>query len=161
MKQTATAFLLTTIFVALLASLSIAVQNKGYPHGLVGLSRLDGLANAATFIPLCAIYAFAAALTLLMPARPAGFVYANATSPAYFTSVVLLATIVGVQIARAAFGGMGSLRALVDWQFVFAIGIIVSYQFLDAFRRNILTRTIGLVLFVVAALACLYWNFKI
>lgn len=161
MKQTAIPFLVVMVLTALLAALSIAIQTKGYPHGATGLARLDAIANAATFIPLAALYAFAALLILLMPARGAGFMYANAASPIYFTSVVLLASIVGVQLTRAAFGGTSALRVLLDWQFVFAAAIIVAHQLLDAFRRNVLMRTLGFVLFVVAALACLYWNFRL
>ena len=132
MKQTAVPFLVVTILTALLAALSIAVQTKGYPHGATGLSRLDALAGAATFVPLAALYAFAAMLA-----------------------------IVGLQVARAAFGSIAALGVFLDWQFGFAAAILIAHQFLDAFRRNVLTRTLGFVLFVAATLACLYWSFRL
>ena len=161
MKETALPFVVVVILTAMLATLSIVVQTKGYPQGATGLARLDAIASAATFVPLAALYALAAILIVLAPARAAGFMYANAASPIFFASVVLLAAIVGLQAARAAFGSTAALRVFLDWQFCFAAGILVAHQFLDAFRRNVLTRTLGFVLFVVAALACLYWNFRI
>lgn len=161
MKQTAVPFLVVTILTALLAALSIAVQTKGYPHGATGLSRLDALAGAATFVPLAALYAFAAMLIVLAPARAAGFMYANAASPIFSASVVLLAAIVGLQVGRAAFGSIAALGVFLDWQFGFVAAILIAHQFLDAFRRNVLTRTLGFVLFVAATLACLYWSFRL
>jgi hypothetical protein len=161
MRETALPFLTVTILTALLAALSIALQTKGYPHGASGLARLDAVASAATFVPLAALYAFAAVLIVLAPARAADFMYANAASPIFFASIVLLAAIVGLQVARAAFGGSAALRVFLDWPFAFAAAIFIAHQFLDAFRRNVLTRTLGFVLFLAAALACLYWNFRI
>lgn len=149
-----------TILTVLLAALSIAVRSKAI-HGAIGLSRLDALAGAATFVPLAALYAFAAMLIVLAPARAAGFMYANAASPIFSASVVLLAAIVGLQVARAAFGSIAALGMFLDWQFGFAAAILIAHQLLDAFRRNVLTRTLGFVLFVVATLACLYWSFRL
>ena len=160
MRQTATAFLVVAALTALLAALSIAVLAKGYPQGGIGLARLDALANAATFVPLAALYAFAALLVVLAPPRAAGFLHARAAAPIHFTAVVLLATILGVQLARLAFGNAGALRALADWQFVFAAGIVVAHEVLDMFRRDILLRTIGLIVFLAATLACLFWTFR-
>lgn len=160
MRQTATAFLVVTVLTALLAALSIAVQAKGYPQGGLGLARLDALASAATFVPLAALYAFAALLIVLSPPRAAGFMHARAAGPIHFAAVVLLATILGVQVARLAFGNTGALRALLDWQFVFAAGIVVAHEFLDLFRRDILLRTIGAIVFLAATLACLFWTLR-
>lgn len=161
MRQTIPALLAVVVIAALLAALSIVVRIKGYPHGALGLGRLDGLASAATFVPLAALYAFAAALIVIAPIRAAGFLHANAASPVHVTSVVLLGSILGVQLARLAFGNSGALRALIDWQFVFAGGIIAAHQTLDAFRLNLLLRTVGLILFVAATLLCLYWTFRV
>lgn len=161
MRTVAVPFLVVAVLTALLAALSVGAELKGYPQGATGLARLDAIADAATFVPLAALYALAALLIVIAPARPAGFVYQNAASPLYFAAVVLLAAIVGLQLTRAAFGGVAALRVLLDWQFGFAAAILVAHQFLDAFRRNVLTRTLGFVLFVAAVLACLYWNFRI
>mgnify|MGYP001180878684 CR=1 FL=1 len=161
MNRTASAFLLVTLLTGLLAALSIAVEIKGYAFGALGTARLDGLANAATFIPLAAIYAFSAVLMMLLPLRAAGFVMANAATPVYSAGLVLLATIVGVQAARFAFGNYGALRVLLDWQFLFAFGIIAAHLSMNALRRNVLLRTIFLVVFVAATLACLYWTFRL
>lgn len=160
LRHTATAFLVTLVLTALLAAACFAVSLKGYPHGATGIARLDSIANAATFIPLAALYAFAGLLIVLSPARAAGFLYANAASPVHFASVVLLASITGLQATRFAFGDSGPWRPLIDWQFVFAAGIIIAHQLLDALRRNILLRTLGFVVFLVAALACLFWDFR-
>jgi len=161
MRQTATAFLVVFLLSALVAAFCLAVSLKGYPHGATGIARLDSIASAATFIPLAALYAFAGLLIVLSPARAAGFLYANAASPIYFASIVLLASIVGLQAARFAFGDSGAWRALLDWQFIFAAAIIASHQLLDAFRRNVLLRTIAFVGFAVVMLACLFWNFRL
>lgn len=161
MRQTATAFLVVTVLTALLAALSIAVQAKGYPQGGLGLARLDAIASAATFVPLAALYAFAAMLIVPAPPRAAGFMHARAAGPIHFAAVVLLATILGVQVARFAFGNAGALRALLDWQFVFAAGIVVAHALLDLFRRDILLRTVGLIVFLAATLACLFWTFAL
>src|SRR5690606_4088766 len=131
------------VLTALLAAFCFAVSLKGYPHGATGIARLDSVASAATFIPLAALYAFAGLLIVLSPARAAGFLYSHAASPVYFASIVMLASIVGLQAARFAFGDSGAWRPLLDWQFGFAIAIIVVHQFLDTFRRNVLLRTIA------------------
>src|SRR5690606_1613598 len=101
--HTLTAFLVVFLLTVLLAALCFAVSLKGYPHGATGIARLDSIANAATFVPIAALYAFAGMLIVLSPARAAGFLYANAASPIYLASIVLLASIVGLQAARFAF----------------------------------------------------------
>lgn len=161
MKETVTTFIVVAVLTALLAAFSFLVQDKGYPQGALGYGRLDALASAATFIPLAALYAFAALLIMLAPASGAGFIYANGTNPIYYATVVLLASIIGLQVARVVFVSVGALRVLLDWQFVFAAGILVAHQFLDAFRRNVLLRTIGVVVFAAAVILCLFWTFRL
>lgn len=161
MNKAVSAFLLVAVLTGLLAAASIALENKGYGFGALGLARLDGLAGAATFIPLAALYAFAGALMALLPLRAAGFVYINAAVPVHATTLVLFSTILGVQAARFAFGSSGALWVLVDWQFLFAAAIVATHLFMNEVRRNALLRTLFFVLFVAAALACLYWTFRI
>lgn len=161
MNRTAAAFLLIAVLTGLLAALSIAVELKGYALGALGVARLDGLASARSFVPLAALYAFAAMLMMLLPLRPAGFVMANAAMPAFSATLVLLATIVGVQAARFAFGNRGALLVLVDWQFIFAGAIIAAHLAMNELRRNVLWRTIFFVVFLAATLACLYWTFRL
>jgi len=161
MNKAVSAFLLVAVLTGLLAAASIALENKGYGFGALGLARLDGLADAATFIPLAALYAFAGALMALLPLRAAGFVYINAAVPVHATALVLFSTILGVQVARFAFGNSGALWVLVDWQFLFAAAIVATHLFMNEVRRNALLRTLFFVLFVAATLACLYWTFRI
>lgn len=161
MNRTLSTFATLVVMSGLLAALSIAVDQKGYPFGALGLDRLDGLASAATFIPLAALYAFAGALMMVLPLRAAGFVYVNAASPTHAAAVVLLASIVGVQAARLAFGNEGALWALADWQFVFAFALIGAHFVMNDLRRNVLMRTIFFVVFLAASAACLYWTFRL
>jgi len=51
------------------------------------------------------------------------------------------------------------LWALWDWQFVFVAAVVAAHLLLDEVRRNALLRSLFLVLFLAAALACLYWSF--
>ena len=67
----------------------------------------------------------------------------------------------GVQAARAAFGRHDALWTLVDWQFVFALAIVVAHLTMNELRRNVLLRTLFFVIFIAAALACLYWTFRL
>lgn len=161
MNKTLSSFLLVAVMTGLLAALSIALQNKGYGFGALGLSRLDGIASAMTFMPLAALYAFAGALMVILPLRAAGFVYINAASPVHAAALVLFATILGVQIARFAFGNSGALWTLADWQFLFAAAIVAMHFFINAIRANVLMRTLFFVLFIAATLACLYWTFRL
>lgn len=161
MNRTAASFLLVALLTAALAALSFAVEQKGYSFGALGVARLDGLANAATFIPLAAIYSLAATLMMILPLRAAGFVHANAAAPVHAAAVVLLATIVGVLAARFAFGDGGALWALLDWQFLFAGAIVAAHLAMNELRRNVLLRSIFLVAFIAATLACLYWTFRL
>ncbi|EKF20213.1 hypothetical protein [Nitratireductor pacificus] len=161
MNRTASAFLLVTGFTGLLAALSFALQVKGYGFGSLGIARLDEVASSATFVPLAALYALAGALIAILPLRAAGLVHANAATPVYSTTLVLLATIVGLQIARFAFGNDGALWVLLDWRFGFAGAVIAAHLFLDALRRNALLRTLAFIGFCAATLACLYWSFRL
>ena len=161
MNRAATTFLVVAVLTGLLAALSLAIRLKGYPFGALGIERLDGIANAATFIPVAALYAFTAMLMMILPVRAAGFIYLNAASPLWATSLVLLATIVGLQAARFGFGDRNALSALLDWQFVFAAAVIGTHLVLDGLRRDILMRTVFFAVFLVATLACLYWTFRL
>lgn len=161
MNRTKTAFLTITTMAVLLAALSFALQRKGYPFGSLGIERLDGIANAANFVPVAALYALAAALMMILPARAAGFIYINAASPLWQTTLALLATILGLQIARFAFGNRGALWLLADWHFLFAAAVIGAHLLLDMFRRNVLLRTVAFVASVAAILACLFWTFPL
>ena len=161
MNRAAATFVVIAILTGLLAALSFALRIKGYPDGALGIERLDTIASAATFIPIAALYAAAAMLLMILPVRAAGFVYANAASPIWSTSLVLLATIVGLQAARMAFGSRDALLVLLDWQFLFAAAIIGTHLVLDSLRRNVLLRTLFFLLFMVAALACLFWTFRL
>ena len=159
MGKTLTTFALTAVLTALLAALSLALARHGYPVGTIGLARLDGLANSATFIPLAAIYFLAAALLMILPLRAASFVLVHGAEKLFFAVIVLFATILGVLAARAAFGQLQSLWALWDWQFVFVAAVVAAHLLLDEVRRNALLRSLFLILFLAATLACLYWSF--
>jgi hypothetical protein len=161
MNRALAAFLTVFVLTGVLATLSIAVRIKGYPLGGLGEARLDALASAATFIPLAALYAFSAALLMVLPLRAAAFVLATGTSPLHIAAVVLLASIAGVQAARLGFGDMKALTDLLDWQFVFAAAIVGAHAALNPLRRNVLTRTLAFAAFVAATLACLYWTFRL
>ena len=161
MNRAMTTFIVIAVLTALLAALSFAIRIRGYPFGTLGIERLDGIANAAIFVPVAALYAFAAMLMMIAPARAAGFVHANAAAPLWFMALALLATIVGLQAARLAFGDRGALPALLDWRFLFAAGVVAAHLVLDELRRNILLRTIFFIVFLAATLACLYWTFRL
>jgi len=161
MNRTVTAFLVVTVLTALLAALSFAIRVKGYPFGTLGIERLDAIASAVTFIPIAALYAFTAMLMMILPVRAAGFFYANAASPIWSAAIVLLAAIVGLQVARLAFGSRDAVWALLDWRFLFAAAVIGTHLVLDRLRRDILLRTLFFAVFLVATLACLYWTFRL
>lgn len=161
MNKTLSSFLLVAVLTGLLTALSIALQNKGYNFGALGTARLDGIASAATFIPLAALYAVSGALMVVLPLRAAGFVYINAASPIHATALVLFSTILGVQLARFAFGNSGALWTLLDWQFLFAAAVVAMHFFINAIRANVLMRTLFFVLFLAATAACLYWTFRL
>jgi hypothetical protein len=160
MTKAISTFALVAVLTAALAAASLFLTQKGYPHGSTGLSQLDGVANAATFIPLAAIYAFSGLLLMILPMRAASFVLVNATDTLFWTTTALLATILGVLVGRAAFGQTTVLWALADWRFVFALAVVACHFVLNELRRNALLRSIGFVAFIAATLLCLYWTFR-
>jgi hypothetical protein len=160
MAKTVSTFILVTVLTALLMALSIAVMRHGDPFGALGMKRLDGLASAATFIPLAALYFFGVALLMILPLRAASFVLVNGVETVYVAVVVLFATIIGCLVARMAFGQINAYRALLDWQFVFVLAVAVFHAILNELRRNVLMRTLALVASVAATLACLFWTFR-
>jgi hypothetical protein len=160
MAKTVSTFILVTVLTALLMALSIAVMRHGDPFGALGMKRLDGLASAATFIPLAALYFFGVALLMILPLRAASFVLVNGVETVYVAVVVLFATIVGCLVARMAFGQINAYRALLDWQFVFVLAVAVFHAILNELRRNVLMRTLALVASVAATLVCLFWTFR-
>ena len=160
MTKSVSTFILVTVLTALLMALSIAVMRHGDPFGALGMRRLDGLASAVTFIPLAALYFFGVALLMILPLRAASFVLVNGVETIYLAVVVLFATIVGCLVARMAFGQFTAYRALLDWQFVFVLAVLVCHAILNELRRNVLLRTLALVASVAATLACLFWTFR-
>jgi hypothetical protein len=160
MAKAVSTFILVTVLTALLMALSIAVMRHGDPFGALGMKRLDGLASAATFIPLAALYFFGVALLMILPLRAASFILVNGVETVYLAVIVLFATIVGCLVARMAFGQFTAYRALLDWQFVFVLAVLVCHAILNELRRNVLLRTLALVASVAATLACLFWTFR-
>lgn len=160
MAKSVSTFILVTVLTALLMALSIVVMRHGDPFGALGMRRLDGLASAATFIPLAALYFFGVALLMILPLRAASFVLVNGVETIYLAVVVLFATIVGCLVARMAFGQFTAYRALLDWQFVFVLAVLICHAILNELRRNVLLRTLALVASVAATLACLFWTFR-
>lgn len=160
MAKSVSTFILVTVLTALLMALSIAVIRHGDPFGALGMKRLDGLAGAATFIPLAALYFFGVALLMILPLRAASFILVNGVETVYLAVIVLFATIVGCLVARMAFGQFTAYQALLDWQFVFVLAVLVCHAILNELRRNVLLRTLALVASVAATLACLFWTFR-
>jgi hypothetical protein len=138
MAKAVSTFILVTVLTALLMALSIAVMRHGDPFGALGMKRLDGLANAATFIPLAALYFFGVALLMILPLRAASFILVNGVETVYLAVIVLFATIVGCLVARMAFGQFTAYRALLDWQFVFVLAVLVCHAIHNELRRNVL-----------------------
>lgn len=161
MNRTISTFLFLTALTAGLAALSMAVRQKGYAFGSLGIDRLDGLADAATFIPLAATYAVTGALMMVLPLRGAGWVHANGATPLFMGTLVLLAAIVGVQLARFSFGQADAIGALADWRFLFGPAIVAAHLAMDGLRRNALLRTLGFMAFVAACALCLFWTFRL
>jgi hypothetical protein len=160
MSRTFTSFALVTVLAGLLTALCLAVGQHGYPFGAVGAKRLDDIAGAATFLPLAAVYFFSAMLMMVLPIRAAGFVLANAADALFWTTVVLFATIVGNLIARWAFGQGDALWLLWNWRFLFVAAVVACHLGINDLRRNVLLRSLFLVVFAAAVLACLFWTFR-
>jgi hypothetical protein len=161
MAKSISTFALVAVLTGLLMVLSIVLVRQGYAFGAIGARRLDGLANATSFIPLAALYFFGVALLMILPLRAAAFVLVSAVETTYLAVLVLFATIVGCLLGRVAFGQFDVLRVLIDWQFVFAAAIVVCHALLNELRRNVLLRSLALVASVAATLACLYWTFRL
>lgn len=161
MSKALTTFALVTVLTALLMALSLAVARHGYPYGAFGVKRLDGIADAATFIPLAAVYFFSALLMMILPIRPASIVLTHAADAIFWTVIVLFATIVGGLLARWAFGQGGVLAALLNWRFLFAVAVVGCHFVMNELRRNILLRSLFFVVFAAATLACLFWSFTL
>ena len=161
MARTLTSFLLVTALTALLMALGFAVARHGYAFGAVGVKRLDGIADAGTFLPVAAIYFFSAMLMMILPIRAAGFVLTNASDLLFWTVVILFATIVGTLLARAVFVQANVLLALANWRFLFVPAVVASHLSMNELRRNVLLRSLFFVIFTAATLACLFWSFAI
>lgn len=161
MSKALTSFALVVVLTALLMALSLAVARHGYPYGAIGVRRLDGIADAGTFIPLAAVYFFSALLMMILPIRAASVVLTNAADAIFWTVIVLLASIVGGLLARWAFGQSSALWALLNWRFLFAVAIVGCHFVMNELRRNVLLRSLFFVIFAAATLACLFWSFTL
>lgn len=128
MSKALISFALVAVLTALLMALSLAVARHGYPYGAIGVRRLDGIADAGTFIPLAAVYFFTALLMMILPIRAASIVLTHAADAIFWTVIVLLATIVGGLLARWAFGQGSALLALLNWRFLFAVVVRLSLR---------------------------------
>ena len=104
---------------------------------------------------------FGIALLMILPLRAGSFVLVNGVEATYLAVVVLFATIVGCIAARMAFGQIAAYRALIDWQFVFVLAVVVCHAILNELRQNVLLRSLALPASVAATLACLFWTFRL
>ncbi|TPM87074.1 hypothetical protein FKO01_58240 [Mesorhizobium sp. B2-3-3] len=161
MSKALTTFALVTVLTALLMALSLAVARHGYPYGVTGVKRLDGVADAGTFIPLAAVYFFSALLMMILPIRAASIVLTHAADAIFWTVIVLLAAIVGGLLARWAFGQGSVMLALLNWRFLFAVAVVGCHFVMNELRRNVLLRSLFFVVFAAATLACLFWSFTL
>ncbi|MEP6566708.1 MAG: hypothetical protein ABJB10_16375 [Mesorhizobium sp.] len=159
MSKALTSFALVAVLTALLMALSLAVARHGYPYGVIGVKRLDGIADAGSFIPLAAVYFFSAMLMMILPIRAAGVVLTNAADAIFWATIALFATIVGCLVTRWAFGQSGVLWALLNWRFLFVAAIVGCHFIMNELRRNVLLRSLFFVVFAIATLACLFWSF--
>lgn len=161
MNKAAASFALVAVLTALLMALSLAVARHGYPFGVTGVKRLDGIANADTFLPLAALYFLAAMLMMILPLKAASVVLLNAADTLHWVVIALFATIVGCLVARWAFGQTSAPSALLDWRFLFVLAIVGCHLAMNELRRNILLRSLFFAIFGMATLACLYWSFRL
>ncbi len=146
MSRTLTSFALVAVLTGLLMALCLAVARHGYPFGALGAKRLDEIANAATFIPLAAIYFFSAMLMMVLPIRAAGMVLKNAADPLFWAVVI---------------GQRQAPWVLWNWRFLFVAVVAAGHLCINEFRRNILLRSLAVVVFLAATLACLFWTFSL
>jgi hypothetical protein len=161
MTKAATSFALITVLTGLLMALSLAVARHGYPFGAVGVKRLDAIADAATFLPLAAVYFFSAMLMMILPLRAAALVLVSVADTVFWAAIALFATIVGGLLARWAYGQSDVLWALWNWRFLFAAAIVGCHFVMNDLRRNVLLRSLFLLVFAAATLACLFWSFTL
>lgn len=161
MNKAAASFALVAVLAASLMALSLAVARHGYPFGVIGVKRLDGIASADTFMPLAAIYFLAAMLMMILPLKAASIVLLNAADTIHWVVIALFATIVGCLAARWVFGQSSAPWALLDWRFLFVAAIVGCHVAMNELRRNVLLRSLFFALFGLATLACLFWSFRI
>ncbi|AMS41825.1 MULTISPECIES: hypothetical protein [Aminobacter] len=161
MNKAAASFALVAVLAAALTALSLAVARHGYPFGVIGVQRLDGIASADSFIPLAAIYFLAAMLMMILPLKAASIVLVNAADTIHWIVIALFATIVGCLAARWVFGQASAPWALLDWRYLFVAIIVGCHLAMNELRRNVLLRSLFFALFGVATLACLFWSFRI
>jgi hypothetical protein len=158
MQRAALSFALLAVLTAFLVVFCLFLAQKGYPFGAIGLRRLDSIASAPTFIPLAGLYFLTAALLMILPLRAASFVLSHATEVVFWTAIALLASIVGVVVARFGWGQSNALSSLVDWRFLYAVGLIAAHFALDHLRRNVLLRSLSFAICVAASAFCLFWT---
>lgn len=161
MTKALTSFALVAVLTAALMALSLAVARHGYPFGTVGAKRLEGIADAAVFLPLAGVYFLAAMLMMILPLRAASFMLLNAADTLFWTAVALLAAIVGCAAARWAFGERDALWTLWNWRLLAAAALFAAHLAMNELRRNVLLRSLFLVIFAAATLACLFWSFTL
>lgn len=161
MSKAVTSFLLIAVLGGVLMALGLAVARHGYPFGMVGVRRLDGIASAQNFLPLAAVYFFSAMLMMILPLKAASFVLVNAADALMWAAIALLAAIVGCVLARWAFGQSSILRSLLDWRFLFPLAIVGCHLGLNMLRGNVLLRSLAFAGFGMLTLACLFWNFRL
>ena len=154
-------FALVTLLSGLLMALSLAVARHGYPYGVFGVKRLDGIADAGAFVAIAAIYFFSAMLMMILPIRAAGVVLTHAADAIFWAAIVLFATIVGSLAAKWAFGQHEVIRELLNWRFLFVAAVAAAHLTMNELRRNILLRSLFFVIFAAATLACLFWSFSV
>lgn len=161
MTKALTCFLLSAVLTGLLMALSLAVARHGYPFGAIGVKRLDAIADAATFLPLAAIYFLSAMLMMILPLRAAAFVLVGAADTIFWATIVLFGSIAGGLLARWAYGQTDVLWALWNWRFLFVAAIVGCHLVMNDLRRNILLRSLFVVAFGAATLTCLFWSFSL
>ncbi|GHD10648.1 hypothetical protein ACFOEZ_07240 [Tianweitania populi] len=158
MQRAALSFALLAVLTALLVIACLFLAQKGYPFGAVGLRRLDSIASAPTFIPVAGLYFLTAALLVILPLRAASFVLSHATEVVFWAAIALIASIIGVVVARFAWGQSGALSSLVDWRFLYAAALVGAHFALDHLRKNVLLRSLFFAIFVAACAFCLFWT---
>ncbi|WP_315923336.1 hypothetical protein [Mesorhizobium sp. SP-1A] len=161
MSKALISFALVAVMTALLTALSFAVARHGYPFGVVGVRRLEAVVDAGAFLPLAALYFFGAMLMMVLPIRAASFVLLNAADMIFWTVIVLFAAIFGCTAAKWAFGQADAPWALWNWRFLFVAAVVAAHLVMNDLRRNVLLRSLFLVVFAGATLACLFWSFSL